>query len=163
MEPAKAGCEYVNATTTLFFAACLTNQEKRRSVHVAAEAPFFDDLRRHAASHWGSAIIVLRERRCSRMVPWLTCRGFGGGSAPCFNRCRRHARRQRSDFCGREPVDQSNKSHHCRFCGRRPLWPQAKPVKGVALAEEAGPPPTRQISIYLFSVENPLKTCYNGA
>ena len=57
-------------------------------------APFFDDLRRHAAFQWGAATIVPGNRRCPKMGPWLTCRGFGGGNAPCSNRCRRHARRE---------------------------------------------------------------------
>ena len=62
----------------------------------------------------------------------------GTGSAPMFNRTRRHVRRGRGDFCGREPVDRSNKSLPCRFCGRRPLRPQAKSV-GVVLKGDRSP------------------------
>ena len=38
------------------------------------------------------------------------------------------ASRRRGDFCGREPVDQSNKSLPCRFHGQRP-WAQVKSVQ----------------------------------
>ena len=41
-----------------------------------------------------------------------------GGSAPIFNRTRRHIRRGRGFFHGREPVDQSEKSCLADFAAR---------------------------------------------
>ena len=45
-----------------------------------------------------------------RSLATLTHRGYRGRSAPIFNRTRRHVRRGRGFFHGREPVDQSEKS-----------------------------------------------------
>ena len=62
-----------------------------------------------------------QEWRLARSLTTLTRRGYRGRSAPIFNRTRRHVRRGRGFFHGREPVDQSNKSLPCRFAALKSL------------------------------------------